>query len=166
MLISELRAKGDFNVDTLNLGGNLMDVDEDGYSEDTETTPATQNLVFLLHIILLFLLAPVPATGCILYSDFRVSGIYRLTVNLLIGLKHSQGYDFDQGVHDSSASETVTAQESGRYIVGNPISWRRLWRTLIAIEQVKEHILVKNGRKIKAFSFLASVFSLFASMFL
>ena len=31
---------------------------------------------------------------------------------------------------------------------GNPISWRRLWRTLIKSERVKEHVLLKKGRSL------------------
>jgi hypothetical protein len=44
MLTSELRANGDLDVATPNLGGDAMDVDEDGYAKDPAMTPVTQKL--------------------------------------------------------------------------------------------------------------------------
>ncbi|KAH6869361.1 hypothetical protein BKA70DRAFT_375984 [Coprinopsis sp. MPI-PUGE-AT-0042] len=49
MLTSELRANGDLDVATPNLGGDTMDVDEYGYSKDLAMPPVTRKSQLSVH---------------------------------------------------------------------------------------------------------------------
>ncbi|KAH6901059.1 kinase-like domain-containing protein [Coprinopsis sp. MPI-PUGE-AT-0042] len=227
MLTSELRANGDLDVATPNMGGDAMDVDEDGYSKDPAMTPVTQKLQlfsqtqsglrFCPNLTRFYTIAPPPKllpliqvaleendVKCKLDQRtgswvLRIGGFdnrkqrFKGWVNLEYfeiprkylsqpassssASRHRPKRDEDEDedeededyMMDEDSQDTITSglgrrqeeeeeEEQGPPVhgsfvsmardEGNPISWRRLWRTLITSEQVKEHVLVKKGRKL------------------